>query len=1005
MHNVSSTTPAGVVDDHAVRAESRREQVQGHVRSLGAITLGSLGGALLAVWMLQGQAPVLALGPWLLLMAAVLGLRWLMARRVQAQAAAGADVAIGSWLPWLQATALLHGLAWGSLALLPPDPLTAESRVALVLIIGAVALAGMMKSLYDGLAAAWFACAAVAPMALRVALFETVWPRYELAGGVMLLLVGSGLALTARLRQKKRRELALARVTETERHRRAQDNEALLRRVLDHLGEGVAMFDSQQRLVAWNQHMIELSGADAALARPGVSLREMMQEMASRGEFGELGAEAAAARRKAVTALPGAQSVRRVRPDGRVVETRRTDMPDGGFTLVAIDITAREAAEQSNQRHERTLQLLLQNTEQGVWFVDNEQRTTDVNPAMCRLLGLERSELMGRRIFEFVDADNEAIFRHQIQRRAQGFPDSYEVSLRRSDGTLVHCQNNPTPLFDAAGVKIGAVGLFTDISAIRHASAELQQTSELLAAKTRVLESTLDSLSQGVLSIAADGHIEAWNRRALDLTQVPEPQLRQQPTLRAMIEWQMRNSVLTPQADARGKSWFEAATRYVGGDGSALWTDLHYRRQRSDGRVIEVQLHPAPDGAQVRTYTDVTERVAAERSLIAARDEAERANRAKSEFLSRMSHELRTPLNAVLGFAQLIASDRAEPPSESQLERVRQIQRGGAHLLQLINEVLDLARIESGTLALQPVDVDLDQVMRECLQMIEPMARERGVELQLHDLPAGQARLHTDVMRLRQVLLNLLSNAVKYNQPGGGVSIGGWSDAQTLRLEISDTGPGLSAEHQQRLFQAFERLDADRSAVEGTGIGLALSKALMELMGGRIGVRSQPGVGSTFWVEWPRGCAADAGAPASSTLADAPAPADATLAAVAGRVLYIEDNPVNQIVVEGMLSSLPQVSLSLASDPETGLQMAQSQPLDLVLLDIQLPGMDGYEVLRRLRAHSDTRALPVVAVSANAMAEDLERARDAGFDDYLTKPLDLRLLLSVVAHRLARGRA
>ena len=388
---------------------------------------------------------------------------------------------------------------------------------------------------------------------------------------------------------------------------------------------------------------------------------------------------------------------------------------------------------------------------------------------------------------------------------------------------------------------------------------------------------------------------------------------------------------------------------------------------------------------------DITERRAAEAALLAAKEEAERANRAKSEFLSRMSHELRTPLNAVLGFGQLLESDPADPLSATQRARVQELLRGGRHLLSLINDVLDLARIEAGTLQLQLAAVDLAAVVGDCQRLVQPMAAARGITLHLQaGCPADRA--HADPTRLKQVLLNLLSNAIKYNVPGGSVHLG-WQlepGGRQLRIEVRDTGPGLHEDQQERLFQAFERLDAERSSIEGAGIGLALSKWLVELMRGEIGVRSTPGEGSVFWVRLACELAPTAPVAAAGTRAvPAPALPPPMRAAPRRRVLYIEDNEVNQLLMEGMLAQRPHIELSMAALPLDGLELALRAPPDLVLLDIQLPGMDGFEVLRRLREHPATQAVTVVAVSANALEADRAQAARAGFADYITKPIDL----------------
>jgi signal transduction histidine kinase/ActR/RegA family two-component response regulator len=535
------------------------------------------------------------------------------------------------------------------------------------------------------------------------------------------------------------------------------------------------------------------------------------------------------------------------------------------------------------------------------------------------------------------------------------------------------------PLAFAAGWHPGAAAALARAPALaalafaaHRSQARLREAGAALAQKSHVLEVTLDSLSQGVLSLDAQGRTNAYNRRLLELLELPDELMRRRPTLAELTQWQMTHGHLGPGLSAVSPPGREGLERFLAGDRHAIAE--RYTRVRPDGMVLEVRSRVAADGSVVRTFTDITESVKAEQGLIAARDEAERANRAKSDFLSRMSHELRTPLNAILGFGQLLETDRGDPLSPAQRERVGRMLRGGEHLLALINEVLDLARIESGTLDVRAEAVDLDALFADAVARVTPTAAGRGVAITRDAVPPAARHVLADAMRLRQVLLNLLSNAIKYNRPGGRVALHAEADGGGVRLVVADDGPGIPAEQQPRLFRAFERLDAGRSAVEGAGIGLALSKWLVELMHGTIGVDSAPGRGSRFWVRLPR--------------AEAPC--------TARRVLYIEDNAVNQALMQGMLGHRPGIRLQMADEPAEGLAAATAEPPDLVLLDIQLPGMDGFEVLRRLRADPVTRQVPVAAVSANAMPADLARAREAGFDDYLTKPIDfdrLRALL------------
>jgi CheY-like chemotaxis protein len=334
------------------------------------------------------------------------------------------------------------------------------------------------------------------------------------------------------------------------------------------------------------------------------------------------------------------------------------------------------------------------------------------------------------------------------------------------------------------------------------------------------------------------------------------------------------------------------------------------------------------------------------------------------------------------------------PLTPTQHEHVHEILSGASHLLELINEVLDLAQVETGKLQVTVERIPIRELLVECIGLLTPLAANSGVDVILGKVPECAGLVLADRMRLKQVLLNLL-----YNRAGGQVHITGADDDGLLRLEIADTGHGFSAEQGERLFMAFERLGATHSAVEGAGLGLALSKRLMEAMGGEIGARSEPGHGSVFWLRLPR-----APLPQTSQADDRqPVPHNALPADVRPRkVLYIEDNPVNVLLMEAMLARLPGLQLLIASLPEPGLQLAMDERPDLILLDIQLPGMDGFEVLRRLRQVVATREIPVIAVSASAMPDDLERGRAAGFANYLTKPLDMRQLLRAVAAALGQ---
>jgi len=433
-----------------------------------------------------------------------------------------------------------------------------------------------------------------------------------------------------------------------------------------------------------------------------------------------------------------------------------------------------------------------------------------------------------------------------------------------------------------------------------------------------------------------------------------------------------------------GKKWFEISVARKASLDAGKPTFLLVSRDVTERKQAERSLRKLNEELELR----VTARTA---ELLSAKNEAERANQSKSDFLSRMSHELRTPLNAVLGFGQLLALSTREP---RQSAHVRHILEAGQHLLDLINEILDLSRVESGQMALTLEPVSVRELVGECMVLVRPLAEAHGVELICEPVEAD-GQVLADRTRLRQVLINLLSNGIKYNRTGGRLWVRSAMLGDVLRLSVSDEGAGLTSEQQARLFVPFERLDADARQIEGTGIGLALSKRLVGMMGGRIGVDSRPGEGSTFWVSLPR-CEISAGL----TQVHPRTPWRLELAARAGQgqrtVLCIEDNDLNLRLIEHLLSHRPDLELLTAMTPVAGLEAATTRRPDLILLDINLPDMDGYEVLRRLRADTRTAAIPVIAVTSNAREEDKERARLAGFSAHVTKPIHVQGLMDEI---------
>ena len=377
--------------------------------------------------------------------------------------------------------------------------------------------------------------------------------------------------------------------------------------------------------------------------------------------------------------------------------------------------------------------------------------------------------------------------------------------------------------------------------------------------------------------------------------------------------------------------------------------------------------------------------------LRVAREAAEAANRSKNEFLSRMSHELRTPLNAVLGFAQLLESDDLPP---EQHDSVRQILHGGRHLLNLINEVLEISRIETGTFSLSPEPVNVADMVDEVIELTQPLAARASIQL-ARDGGGFDVHVLADRQRFKQILLNLVGNAVKYNRQGGSVTLTCSSDnAACVRVNVHDTGLGIRDEHLSLLFTPFERLGAERTTIEGTGVGLALSRRLAEAMGGTIDVDSTFGQGSTFWVEMP---AAERPADRDELMGDV-TPALATTANGTDRrtILYIEDNLANIQLVEQVFATRTDIEVLSVTKGRLGLELAREHQPALVLLDLHLPDLTGADVLRQLREHEQTSAIPVVMISADATPEQVQRLLTDGARAYLTKPVDVAELRRLV---------
>ena len=423
-------------------------------------------------------------------------------------------------------------------------------------------------------------------------------------------------------------------------------------------------------------------------------------------------------------------------------------------------------------------------------------------------------------------------------------------------------------------------------------------------------------------------------------------------------------------------------------------------REVSERRVAQQEVMRLNEQLELRVHDRTSQLEASNRELAQATETAEKANRAKSEFLSSMSHELRTPLNAILGFGQLLSVDGVTLPPTKRAEFTQHILKAGTHLLNLINEILDLAKIESANLMLSLEPVMVSDVLEECRSMLEPAARQRGLHMLFP--PALGLSVVADRTRLKQVLLNLLSNAIKYNRENGVVIVECAPVSHDgVRVSVRDTGAGLRPDQVAALFQPFYRLGQETGTVEGSGIGLVVTKRLVELMGGQIGVNSAVGNGCEFWIELKQ-----ANAPAASAANDAeriaPVPPTSSALKKAPLLLYVEDNPANLRLVEEIIAFRGDLRMLSAPDAQLGIELARAHRPQVVLMDINLPGLSGTDARAILSADPITEHIPVIAVTANAMPRDRAQSMAAGFFQHVTKPINVTLLNAAIDEAMAQ---
>ena len=561
-------------------------------------------------------------------------------------------------------------------------------------------------------------------------------------------------------------------------------------------------------------------------------------------------------------------------------------------------------------------------------------------------------------------------FETLVFKAARGIEDIYDLTCIRKDGSRLPAIVSVTALRDADGKIIGYLLITTDNSARKQVEEQLRWTEESFRL---IVESVSDC---AFVMLDPQGRVVSWNAGAERLQGYRAEEIVGQHSSRFYSRPDIERGAPQRDLDATAAAGHSEDEGWrVRKDGSTFWAS-----------VVITAIRDAAGNLRgfAKLTRDLTARRQTEAATANAKAMAEKNNIANSEFLSGMSHELRTSLNAILGFAQLMESD-SPPPTPSQQEGIAKIEQAGWYLLELVNEILDLAMLDSGRLSWSLEPTSLMEVMHECHAAIEPLAQKSGIRMTFprFDNPCF---IKADRTRVKQVLINLLSNAIKYNRIGGSVVVEcSASTPQRIRVSVTDTGAGLPPERLAQLFRPFSRVGQETSAAAGAGIGLVVTKRLVELMGGAIGVRSNVGKGSVFWIELV--AAAEPNLAAGEAELVALSQPKARTGGAPRTLLYVEDNPANLQLVEQIVARRPDLRLLSARNGPLGIELARAARPDVILMDINLPGMSGIKAMQILHAETATAHIPIVALSANAIPRDIERGLEAGFFRYLTKPI------------------
>nr|WP_295776214.1 PAS domain S-box protein [Rhodoferax sp.] len=675
-----------------------------------------------------------------------------------------------------------------------------------------------------------------------------------------------------------------------------------------------------------------------------------------------------------------------------------------GAVLVFRNVTAEHAAQQTLRDSAARVQTVLNTVGDGIVTLHAQGGIIEsANPAIEHMFGYSAAELKGK-AFGFLipeldqEQHNVALEHYGVSDAARAIGQGREVMGFRKDGSFFPLEIAVSDML--LGQQRYFTGILRDISARKQAEEALREAGALQSAIFNSANfSCIATDTQGLIQIFSVGAERMLGYEAVEVVNLVTPADIADPKQVVARAQALSVELTTPIAPGFEALVFKASRgmediyelSFIRKDGSRLPAMVSVFALRGDDSAAIGYLLIGTDNTErelVESDRALLERTLQQKNaeLESARSTADKANMAKSEFLSSMSHELRSPLNAILGFAQLMDSG-VPPPTTTQRKSIEQILKAGWYLLELINEILDLALIESGKLSLSMEPVSLQDVLRDCQTMMEPQASRRGIQMRFPNFKAP-CYIQADRTRVKQVFVNLLTNAIKYNRQDGSVDVTFRPAGKTrMHISVRDTGEGLSARKLIQLFQPFNRLGQESSAEEGTGIGLVVSKRLVELMNGDIGAHSTVGVGSDFWIELNLAVPHSLVLDAAEELALLPklAPNETRVRTL----LYVEDNEANMELVAQLIARRTDIRLLCAQDGVRGIAMARTYLPDLILMDINLPGISGLQALELLRDDPLTTNIPVLALSANAMPRDVEKGLEAGFFRYLTKPINI----------------